>query len=33
VVTTGTREVVGIVSYVDVLGAVQDLLQDEQAIP
>lgn len=33
VVTPGTREVVGIVSYVDVLGAVQDLLEDEQAIP
>ena len=27
VVTPGTREVVGIVSYVDVLGAVQDLLE------
>jgi acetoin utilization protein AcuB len=33
VVTTGTREMVGIVSYVDVLAAVQDLLEDEQAIP
>jgi acetoin utilization protein AcuB len=33
VVTPGTREVVGIVSYVDVLGAVQDLLEDEQSVP
>ena len=33
VVTPGTREVAGIVSYVDVLGAVQDLLEDEQAVP
>jgi CBS domain-containing protein len=33
VVTPGTGEVVGIVSYVDVLEAVQDLLEDEQAVP
>jgi acetoin utilization protein AcuB len=33
VVTPGSREVVGIVSYVDVLGAIQDLLEDEQAVP
>ncbi len=33
VVAPGSGEVVGIVSYVDVLGAVQDLLEDEQAIP
>jgi acetoin utilization protein AcuB len=33
VVTPGTREVVGIVSYVDVLEAVQDLFEDEQAVP
>jgi acetoin utilization protein AcuB len=31
VVMPGSRAVVGIVSYVDVLGAVQDLLEDEQA--
>jgi acetoin utilization protein AcuB len=31
VVTPGTREIAGIVSYVDVLKAVQDLLEDEQA--
>jgi acetoin utilization protein AcuB len=33
VVAPGLREVVGIVSYVDVLTAAQDLLDDEQAIP
>lgn len=33
VVNPGSREVVGIVSYIDVLGAVQDLLEDEQAVP
>jgi acetoin utilization protein AcuB len=33
VVSPGTREIMGIVSYVDVLGAVQDLFEDEQAIP
>jgi acetoin utilization protein AcuB len=33
VVNSGSREVVGIVSYIDVLGAVQDLLEDEQAVP
>ena len=33
VVTPGSREVVGIVSYVDVLEAVQDLLEDEQSVP
>jgi acetoin utilization protein AcuB len=33
VVSPGTREIVGIVSYVDVLGAVQDLFEDEQAVP
>jgi acetoin utilization protein AcuB len=33
VVSPGTREIMGIVSYVDVLGAVQGLLEDEQAIP
>jgi hypothetical protein len=32
-VNPGSREIVGIVSYVDVLGAVQDLLEDEQAVP
>jgi len=32
VVTPGSREVVGIVSYVDVLKAVQDLLEDEQSV-
>jgi acetoin utilization protein AcuB len=31
VVSAGTAEIVGIVSYIDVLGAVQDLLQDESA--